>query len=78
MNWIEYIPTIIIGIMVIVDFIVAMINNRGKGLLEQLPIVESHVIRLMEEAEAIQGLTGPEKKQYVLDATEEFLEKKKI
>lgn len=78
MNWIEHIPTIIIGVMVLVDFIMALINNRGKGILEQLPIIEAHVIKLMEEAEAIKGLTGPQKKKYVLDAVEIFLRENSI
>lgn len=75
---ISYIPYIIIGIITLVDLIMALINGKKKGFLEAMKIVEEQIEKFMAEAEKARGLSGEEKKNYVVRKTQEFMEEQSI
>lgn len=74
----SHLPTIIIGILILVDFILNLVKNKNLGFLEIMAIVEDQVEIFMVDAENIKGLDGKAKKDYVIDKIVEFLKENNI
>lgn len=70
---INLILLIVLGIISFVELILGIVIGKKKNLAETMDITEDQISKFMIEAEEMKGLSGEEKKEYVMRRSEEFL-----
>ena len=76
--FLQNLPFIIIGIIILVTTIPLLIAAKKKGFFEAYAVIEDAIKQYMEEAEALRELSGAEKRDFVVEKVKEYMNQHKL